>query len=50
MNVETASSMTFIKHNLMLEHSDLFKHKKQAELDEIVDHFSSDDDDIVEDY
>jgi hypothetical protein len=47
--VETASKLTFIKHNLLLEHAGLFKHKKKADLSEIVNDFSSEEDDIIED-
>ena len=47
--VETASKLTFIKHNLLLEHAGLFKHKKKADLSEIVNDFSSEEDDIMED-
>jgi hypothetical protein len=32
-----------------LEHTDLFKHKKKADLSEIVNDFSSEEDDIMED-
>ena len=35
MDVETASKLTFVKHNLMLEHPDLFKkRKREIESDE----------------
>ena len=47
--VEAASKLTLIKHNLLLEHADLFKHKKKADPDEIVNDFSSEEDDIMED-
>lgn len=49
LNVETASKLTFIKHNLLLEHADLFKIKKQPELYQISNDYSSDEDDIIED-
>jgi hypothetical protein len=47
--VETASKLTFIKHNLLLEHANLFKPKKHVGPDEIEDDYSPDDDEIIED-
>jgi len=45
--IETASKLTFIKHNLILEHPDLFKtgHRQEAETpeDEVANNIVADD-------
>jgi hypothetical protein len=45
--VETASKLTYIKHNLILEHQDLFKTYRRQETEasgeEIVDEIAADD-------
>jgi hypothetical protein len=45
--VETASKLTYIKHNLILEHSDLFKtvrrHEAEPSEDEMVNEIATDD-------
>jgi hypothetical protein len=45
--IETASKLTFIKHNLILEHPDLFKtgHRQEAETpeDKVANNIVADD-------